>query len=149
MIQCRLITENTIESAVIRFWTQSQWSHVDLIIPEYGYLGARPDGVEIRPWDYCKPTKSTIGTIDCSEDATTKIISAALTQLGKPYDWLDILGIVLRQDWEERNAWICSRLFFWVCLQGGIQLQNISELNRITPELIYDSPILKWVMQNA
>jgi hypothetical protein len=46
----------------------------------------------------------------------------ALTQLGRPYDELDILGIALGRDWCTANHFICSVLVFWAFDQVGSPL---------------------------
>lgn len=46
----------------------------------------------------------------------------ALTQLGRSYDALDILGIALGRDWSTADHFICSVLVFWAFEQIGSPL---------------------------
>ena len=143
MIKLRFIQENNPGGWAVRFWTWSMWSHVEFLTDE-GYFGSRPIfGVKMRPFDYCKPVKQVIGTINCDDKTSAAIRTAAYSQSGKPYDYLDILGIVTHQDWQERNAWICSKLVLWACHQGGVDLLDAYKFNRVSPRDLAMSPLIR------
>lgn len=59
----------------------------------------------------------------------------ALTQEGKPYDKLDILGIILDKDWFTVGSFICSTLVLWSFEEIGGPLLNPSFIpyEHITP----------------
>ena len=53
----RFVTEKGFTSAAIRWFTWSDWSHVDFVLKDGRFLGARLDGgVQIRPHNYIKPS---------------------------------------------------------------------------------------------
>jgi len=144
MIQLRFIQENNPGGWAVRFWTWSMWSHVEFLYPTGKTLGSRPiKGVQIRPLNYCKPSRSVVGTINCDSATTNIIFCAAESQIGKPYDYLDILGIVTHQDWQEKNAWICSKFVLWACHQGGVDLLDADKLNRVSPRDLAMSPLIR------
>lgn len=148
MIKLRFIQENNIGSWAIRFWTWSPWSHVEFLIDNIdnlpaGYLSAREDGVQLRPLDYCKPTKEIFGTINCSSEIAAKVLDFAISQIGKPYDFTALLSFVIHRDWLEPDSWICSELVAASFAQAEYPLLDAFELNRISPRDIMLSPLIK------
>src|SRR6266404_70721 len=91
----RFITERwSLESALIRFATRSWASHVEFLRCDgetpIDTLGSRlQGGVQVRPYDYCKPTAESWFTAPNISDA----YEYGLTLVGKKYDVLDIIGI--------------------------------------------------------
>jgi uncharacterized protein YycO len=67
----------------------------------------------------------------------TAIWEAALTQVGKKYDWTALVGIPFHRDWSEDYAWFCSEFIAWAFDQGGTPLFNSENIHRITPGHIY------------
>lgn len=143
-IKLRFISEHSIGSAAIRFWTWSKYSHVDIVLPE-GYLGARKDGVKIRPFDYCKPSRVDMGIIECSDEVANKVIEFAKAQIGKPYDFEAITGIVFHRDWAEDDSWICSELVAAAFQNADDNLID-NKANRVTPQMLIELPRVKLVI---
>ncbi|MNF95265.1 hypothetical protein D3C84_780070 [compost metagenome] len=69
-----------------------------------------------------------------------RIIEAARSQLGKPYDWTAILGLGLRRDWQERDAWFCSELIAWSAAEAGEPWYRCESLRRVTPQHLWMLP---------
>jgi hypothetical protein len=68
----------------------------------------------------------------------------ALTQQGKAYNELDILGIALGRDWCTADRFICSTVVFWAFEKAGhplIQMKFIP-LQHLTPRDILLSPFV-------
>lgn len=138
------IRENNPGSLIICAYTWSAFSHVDLVIPGEGYLGARPSGVDLRPFDYIKPAAQVIGTFDSTAQQNAEIIVYAKRQIDKPYDWLNILGETLHQDWtQEPDKWICTVLAWAAVHAAGIDLINPENQDRPTAKDLMESPLLK------
>ena len=68
-------------------------------------------------------------------DATNQ--SAAASQIGKPYDYTAILGLGLRRDWQEEDAWFCSELVAWAFQHAGEPLFRAECLRRVTPQHLW------------
>lgn len=110
-IYLRFITEKwSIESALIRFATRSWCSHVEFVrlndddVP-IDTLGSRlKDGVQIRPYNYCKPTAESWFDAPFIEAA----YEFGKTLVGKKYDSLDILGIGFNTRQHKEGNYICS-----------------------------------------
>src|SRR4051794_17860996 len=96
MITLQFSTQPGIGSSLIRALTWSNFSHVDFVLPDGSLLGARQDGgVQVRPRNYAKFTAA----ISYMVDAPDKVLDAARSQIGKPYDWRGILNFGLHRDW--------------------------------------------------
>lgn len=141
MITLQFSTTNHYSSKAIRFFTWSWASHVDFVLPDDKLLGAlaTQDGGGVRLHDAKDYTRIERYQVDAPVD----IIDIARTQLGKPYDWAGIFGLVLRdRDWESDDKWFCSELVAWAFKQGGYPLLNETSF-RITPRDLLISPLLK------
>jgi uncharacterized protein YycO len=124
-------------SWLVRRFTWSPYSHVDLVLPDGRLLGARGDGgVAIRePELFLTVTRFTVDAPEC-------VIDAALEQLGKPYDWSAIAGIVTRRNWQQPDRWFCSELVAWAFESAGRPLLRAQGTHRITPRDLLLSPYL-------
>ncbi len=139
MIIIQAATENTIGSALIRWFTWSSYSHVDFVLPDGRLLGARlKGGVQIREPGYANFTKTKRFVIDGPDS----ILDWAKSQVGKPYDWRAIVAFAYHHDWKSRDAWFCSELVAAACLDNGIRLLN-EQVNRVTPGQLIESPLIK------
>jgi cell wall-associated NlpC family hydrolase len=65
------------------------------------------------------------------------VIAAAASQIGKPYDYTAILGLGLRRDWQEEDAWFCSELVAWAFQHAGEPLFRAECLRRVTPQHLW------------
>jgi uncharacterized protein YycO len=145
MAVIRLVSGKGISSNIIKLGTFSEWSHVDLVTPDYQFLGARIDGgVQVRKPGYDIPYKTQC-FVDVPLNAAQeqRLWDFANAQVGKPYDWTAILGIAFRRDWREDDAWFCSELVAAAFEQAGRPLLQ-GLLNRITPRDISISPYVVY-----
>lgn len=140
-IKLRFIRENTLVSWLIRLFTGGQWSHVEFVTP-LGYLAARPPGVMMYPFDYCHPSAETFGTVNCTPEVAEKVIEFVYAQVGKPYNFLAILGDATNEDITEKDAYDCSQLVATAFAQANWPLLKGVKLFRINPQQIYDSPLV-------
>lgn len=132
-IVLQFVTESDPLSAAIRYFSHSVVSHVDLVLPDGGLLGARmAGGVQVRGADYAPWSMVLRATL--RSPCAPKVYAAALSQLGKPYDWRAILAFAVDRDWREADSWICSELQAWALEQGGFfQRPLYLGVNKITP----------------
>lgn len=143
MIKVRFVDGSGFVSDFIKFWTWSDWSHVDIWTPD-GWLGARSNGgVQIRPFDYTTFVKEEIRVITLDDETEAKIMQYLRDQIGKPYDYMAVAGMPFRQDWQSDNRWFCSELIAAAFAQAGIPLLDATDYYRVTPRDIYLSPLLK------
>jgi len=129
-------------SVAIRAFTWSAWSHVDLIddscsvpvlIGAIALQGVVQESLEQR---LAKASRAALVEFPVSNAAA--VIAAARSQLGKPYDWAGIAGLVTRnRDWHNDEDWFCSELVAWAFTQGGSALFRQDLVGRINPQHLW------------
>ena len=132
---------STFASAAIRAVTWSRWSHVAVVFGTEAWESRAATGVQridyvdavagLRNADVCY--------VRCND---IKARAFLMQQWGKPYDWTAPLGIFLHRDWQEPDSWFCSELAAAAALAGGTVIVN-KPGNRITPEDLYNSPVVE------
>lgn len=136
-------------SIAIRVGTWSRFSHCDLIVGNGSrIIGAAPFcGVAESPIEK-RLESSRHWAIYEVETWQAPVEAAAREQLGKPYDWLGCLGIVFHRDWHKDSRWFCSELIAHAFSVAGVHLVNPElRLNRVTPEALLRSPLLKRIAE--
>jgi uncharacterized protein YycO len=150
-IRIRLQSDSDPISSTIKWWTSSNWSHVDFAFKD-GYLGARPTrGVQLRPLTYCNPKVQMFGTIslpDSKADAefSQKVEDWARSKIGEPYDYIGILGFAGHINLHNTHRWFCSHFVIYACELYGVPLLNIDLTNtgRIDPGRLSLSTAIRW-----
>lgn len=114
MITLQFSTTGDWSSEAIRVFERGWCSHVDAVMDDGSLLGARSDeiggkpaGVQIRPANYEKWTKVERCQIDAPGDAFLRFLHS---QIGKPYDDLALVGLVMERNWRSAGSWFCSEL---------------------------------------
>jgi uncharacterized protein YycO len=142
-------TNNLPGSIAIRWGTWSRFSHCDLVT-ESGQtvIGATPfGGVHEYPLDERLSGKFALYNVDAD---LASVEAAAREQIGKPYDWLGCLGIAAHRDWQDEDRWFCSELIAHAFAKAGTPLVNPDlRLNRVTPEALLRSPLLRHIASTA
>lgn len=138
MITLQFSTTSAPASRLICWGTWGRHSHVDLVLPDGRLLGAVPGGVQVRPYD-----PSVLRIERYQVDAPDAVLDAAISQMGKPYDWPGVFGYALRRDWQEDDSWFCSELVSWAFQMAGAPLLRAPDAWRITPRDLLLSPYLR------
>ena len=143
----------SLTSRLIRWW---QWgfpfTHVAFVVD----LKDKNDPVVIEAWwngvrqgkfseVHTPRTEFAIYSVQVTEEQKEKIEEFLHRQLGKPYDWLGILGFPLR-NWklESKNKWFCSELVFTAFKQAGVELLKNTHPSEVSPRLFLKSPLLQF-----
>jgi hypothetical protein len=140
----RFITESDFVSWAIRWVTYSEFSHVEMELPDGTWLGAHAGtGVQIRPADYCKPTFERRYAIPLSQPAYDAGMKYALAQIGTGYNYLDICGLLFHHNMTTKGRKECAQLMFNVMVAFEIQPLNILPGYdfRVTPDILHLAPI--------
>ncbi len=160
----RLISQFSTEagwgSAAIRYLSNSNVSHVDLVIEEErnlggvtlkkGWLlGARlHGGVQQRPPGYAQFTYVVRVAVEVPDvDAA---YAFAARQLGKPYNKRAIADFFLhrrRAFTAEQPAWFCDELNYQIVAAGGLLLLGTENPLNLTPQEELLSPYWKKVQE--
>lgn len=145
MIELRFERSNTCISRAIRVLTFSEWSHVDLVLPDRRLLGAvAPRGVMIRNAYDTHPSDIRVGFVFCNDAITQRVHEFCARQVGKPYDWLALAGWLARRRWDDHDAWFCSELIAAAFQYAGYPLLQVDEATRITPRDLALAPAIQW-----
>jgi uncharacterized protein YycO len=150
MITIQLSTQKwDIASALIRWFTWSDFSHVDIVITsavEEVLIGSRlSGGVKVRPSNYAKFSKTKRLSVELSYESETELYQFLFKQLHKPYDWRAILNFAFhrRRNWKEDDSWFCSELVAAAFDNVRHPLLNIAENDRVTPRDVEVSLMFK------
>jgi len=148
----RFINGAGFVSAAIDWATNSLWDHTEgafMVESNFvtGWIGAHDKGgVEERPLDYCRPTRERRYRLELTAEQYTKMRAFAKAKIGTPYNFADILGLLVHERHiESAHREICSQFQIDLCDAGGIWLLNVEpEYNYlITPETLHLSPVLR------
>jgi len=129
-------TSTAFTSKIIRRLTHSQFSHIDLVLPE-GLLGVSgkdksigdSGGVLVRKfgcWPYLFPPK--LAHVQCSDEVQKKTIDWAVSQIGRPFDKKALYHFLreraglklIGRDWRDPNSWFCSEFQIRAAEIGGL-----------------------------
>lgn len=130
-------TSNLPGAALIRAVTWSKWSHVALILDDGTAIEAVYPRVRRVALSEILATHSKYVIVDIPNVNTDKVLSAALSQVGKPYDITSLLGILIHRQWTDTDSWFCSELVAWAFAKGGNSLFREDNIHRITPQNLW------------
>jgi hypothetical protein len=129
---------------LIRLGTLSQWSHVALVDGDYVIDTTLATGVRYinrEEWNthYVKQT-SMFFPVDNVQDS----IDFAKSQIGKKYDPLGIISLLLRKKIEDKGKWFCSEFIASVL---GIKYKPW----RLSPQFIWmTANVIKgWIIKDG
>lgn len=127
----------TLHSLAVRLFTGSPWSHVEFI-DGTNVIGALPGGVAVDSLRkrLAEVSAYQIVRVPCAEPL--RVLTACYSQLGKPYDFLGILGLVTRRRrWQKASSWFCSELVSWCFAAVGQPLFREEQVWRVTPQHLW------------
>ena len=143
----------SLTSRLIRWW---QWGFPYTHIAYCLDLSDPNDPVVIEAWwngvrcgkfseVHTPGTRFTVYSVEVTKPQKNKIELFLERQIGKPYDWLGILGFLLR-NWklEEKYKWFCSELVFTAFWQAGARLLLNTHPSEVSPRLFLKSPLLQF-----
>lgn len=116
----------------------SDWSHVDIVLPNGKLVGAIPAGVKERDNNLKQYIRFKV-------DAPNEIENLIISQIGKKYDWNGVLGLWIKRNWQDTDNWFCSELVAWAFKEAGKPLLRTEHLERITPRDLLLSPYLEQI----
>ena len=129
--------------SLIRWWTRSPFSHVELVIDGLWYTSSpRDGGVRSKKLKY-KKEHWTLLNLNLTDEQVEDVKSFFNGEIGKKYD---ILGIVFSQIFflgkDMRNEWFCSE----ICLAA---LQECGVLDdKLNPALYAPGDLMNLVLKD-
>ncbi len=145
LLRFRFLRDRDPMAYVIRAFTGCKWNHVEFALGD-GVLGARLDGVKLRPYNYVNFLEEGYASIEVDDAVGRRIIQAA-RQAAKdkiPYDILGLIGIGFGQNWHMDGRYLCSDFVVTMCSQGGLTLMKRAFIDLPTPRDIAILPGLTW-----
>ena len=144
-------TSPALFSKLIRFFTWSDFSHVEFVTPDGKLLGADAlKGVILTDIDtrISHAKRLLLCEFDCDEDLLWPLVYA---QLGKPYDWGAVFGMLLRRDWQALDKWFCSELIIFCATHAKALLLStrMGRYARTSPRDLVLSPALRTLSEDA
>lgn len=130
-----------IESALIRRGTNCDWSHTGWFRkPDRMTFSAMSDGKGLA-W---RPLKANQQLLLLDAPGAEQSLALALKHEGAPYDYLNILGIILGKNWRTPGRYICNVAVFEYQKLAGFPLLNdkFIQYYHMAPDDILKSPLV-------
>lgn len=145
-----LYRKSGIISNIIKFFSRGNYSHVAIQVNGVVYESKEFHSVR-KLTDWCINTATVdIYEILITEEQEKELIIFLEKQLGKPYDYMMVLGFLFfttREKRKSRRRWFCSEFVFAALEKIGIKLFNNIEPWKISPVMLSYSPLLKFKYQ--
>lgn len=131
---------------LIRIWTFSKYSHVELVVDDIWYTSSpRDNGVVARGIKF-NPGNWDLFEINLKQN--TAAIDFINEQMGKRYDWLGILlSQIIKLNIHAPNRWFCSEIVHRALLRGGLG-ENVGQSNNICPGKLHNALITFGIIKN-
>jgi len=127
------VSENTVGSSIICWYSNSKYSHVDIGLPDGTFLGSRYyGGVQIRPNNYLVPKEE----LWLGQELGIKevdLLAWAKSHIGDPYNWKGIYSFAFDTNWRVKNSWLCSTFVLAAFEAVGMPLLNMNYETKATP----------------
>jgi uncharacterized protein YycO len=137
MIKLLFSRRKHIGSWIIRKISWSEWSHVEIIMPTDILFGsAAPHGVSFYSMNERLNKASRAAVMSFPGDFDAAFLWGK-TQIGRPYDYLGVLGIGFHRDWEDDHSWWCSEFAAQFLKQGGFEPYRHEAIKRLSPEHLF------------
>lgn len=127
-------------SAVIRVATWSWWSHVALVDGDSVIEAVAVHGVRRGPLGNSMTRAADFALVDLPCRDPAAVLAAAASQIEKPYDYTALIGLALRRDWQQDDAWFCSELVAWAFDAAGQPLVRPEFRRRVYPQHLWMLP---------
>jgi len=130
-------------SDAVTWFSHGLFSHIALLSPDGSEVieasgFGKPSGVRVMSIEVWGSKHPDYVLRKIPHPNPTGVWDAACSQLGKGYDWLYLLGWLLRRNWHDISKWVCSELIEWACRQAGHSVfpDNVSPMS-VTPQSFY------------
>lgn len=127
--------EGKIFDRLIRWWTDSPYSHCELVFDGDLLFSADAWSNRVRfKTGYNRESWDEIA-LELNDAHIDKIMKFCAAQANAKYDWLGIAGFVIPAIKDSSDRWFCSELCCAALQQAGM-LQGINS-GRVSPKHLY------------
>jgi hypothetical protein len=141
----RFIDSPGVVSRLITWATDSLWDHTECLNRNgTAWIGAHSGtGVQARPLDWVKPTRERRYALLVYSAQYQKAQDWLESKIGTPYDYQDIIGLMLKKRVWNAQRVICSTLMLQFMQEAGLQPLNcLPDFDAlISPEVLHLSPL--------
>lgn len=135
MLTLYLTASRTVGSFLIRAFTWSKWSHVFIQDGDNAIEAHWMHGVRSVPLEEALRPAKRMAKVQVAVKDEQAVLEAIRAQIGKPYDYLAIVGFLFRnRKWNEDDAWECAELIAHGFDKAGEPLFRSDSVPRIVPE---------------
>lgn len=129
-----------VGSYLIRQFTHSDWSHCAILTDKNHVIESTlAKGVAPTTLDEFLSHHTHVISITFSTDFCEEVYMTAAGEVGKPYDWTAIFGILANRNWDEPDSWFCSELVAFALRAAKLFLDELSAfVSKITPQDIFE-----------
>lgn len=120
-------------SLMIKFFTMSKWCHAAVLIGDNVIDTRLGTGVAKQSLSEFRAHYPVIEMLDVPLPNEFDAIHFLEKQIGKPYDWTALFGMVMQRNWQEDDSWFCSELVEAALAAGG-RKRFRDAVSRITPQ---------------
>lgn len=142
----RVVNSKGFVSEAINLATDSLWDHAEVQDDDGGWIAAHAGtGVSKLAENYMVPSRERRYSIPCTDEQHDKAMAFARSKIGTPYDYGDIVGLLLHdRAINQEGRVICSMFVFEAAWAGGIYMLNVlpNYTNLVTPETLHLSNLL-------
>lgn len=140
-VQILFTRRSLIGSLLIRAITWSAFSHVEIVIGDQVIGANMLTGVSLTPLKERLEKSSYAALVDMPCADPERLRALAMAQLGKGYDYLGLLGILLHSDrFQTDERFFCSEFVAWVFREAEMPLFRPELAGRETPQHIWMLP---------
>ena len=149
MIEIALYRGNSFVSRLIRFFSRDIYSHAAIRVDDAVFEAKEFKGV-IKSTDWnIKNEEVDIFLLkqEISNEKLQDLKNFLDKQVGKPYDYLMVLGFILytsREGRKNSGKWFCSELIFAALEKIGIKLLNYLQPWKVHPSMICYSNLITF-----
>lgn len=112
-------------SLLIRAFEGGEASHVGIVDGDYVIDATFAHGVARRPLADFMRRRELVADIVVPTPDDAAGLAWARTQIGKPYDWLALVGFLLWRDLSNPGSGYCSLLARGALLQAGLTFASL------------------------
>ena len=135
-ITMQFVTEDCVDSAMIRWKTDSEISHVNLLTEDCWLQGALMEGgIQKRPRNYAKFSLELLVTIPVTDEQYDTFWTYANSRVGYNYNKAGILGVALGKSITNPADSFCSEYASECIMAAGI-FNIAKDVTKVDPELL-------------
>ena len=131
--------------SLVKWRTCSQIDHLAFVVGNDTVIDACPKGgVDFRPISrYADASWVVLRTkVPLTDAQFQRMLTFAVSQKGKKYDWMGIAGFAINRDIDDKNRWFCSEYVTAIFDTEGIILVPRKGPGITSPELPYQSNLV-------